>query len=367
MRIASAFDWWVFDAYRTETASLAIYRILFALYMLLFYTRGTRFGWIANFPDAFFHPPFGPMRLFFDGFPTGYFLNGLGLLLSLSLVALLVGYRTRWASLVTGLCLFVGFGFSYSLGKINHNILLLLVPIVMAASNWGDRYSYDALHKRTSGRQEAEGWPIALMALFLGFAMFTAGFAKLLGGWLDPATQAAQGHLVQNFFLLGRHDYLAPFFIGLDSSVFWEVQDYATVLFEVGFLFAAFHPALMRIFAAVAVFFHLGVLLVLNISFTFQLIIYALFVDWTKITRQLPAFSKIRGTAEAIIRKIPPVPLIAVLGGLAYAFGSPLSVLRALTGLSVSYGVVLLFAAAATLLIRFFQLAYGRFLQVKSS
>lgn len=323
MRLSSTrFDAWIHDTFRVDETGLALYRIAYAGFALFVIAPGhdsyTDLVSFAGLPDAMFAPPPGPMALF-TGFPPTWLAYGILLLLNLSLAGLLVGYRTRTAALATGLLFLVVYGFSYSLGKINHNILFVLVPIIMAGSGWGGALSYDALYRI---RREARSWPLTLLAVIIAFAMFTAGFAKLLGGWLDPSTQASYGHLLKHFHVRGRTDLLAPYAVNMDSGFVWEALDYLTVLFELAFIAAVARARSIRLFVALAVVFHFGIMMALNISFHFNLIAYAAFADWTKmgriVRRRLPTIEPTRTIQVAL------PAAAAFLGFVFFAAGSPL-------------------------------------------
>lgn len=354
------FDRWIFDSFSVTPEGLGLYRIAFGLFGLLFIAPGhaayARFTFLASFPDIFFLPPPGPMQLL-SGFPPAAFFDGVHLLLNLCLVAVLFGYRTRWASVLTSVLFLVGYGFSYSLGKINHNMLFVLLPLVMSFSNWGAAFSFDARAGRTS--REVASWPIVLTALLTGFAMFTAGFPKILGGWLDPSTHAAQGRLVREFFIHGRRDLLAPLFVTVESPMLWELFDLMTVGFEVGFLFAVIHPLSTRLFAAAAVGFHTGVMLIMNIAFLPNLIVYAAFLPWTRVARFLPRRSSTRAPSTLRVQR-RTVHAILLPGTTAFFYfvGSPLLWLNGsvsltsdltvidLAAIGIAFGVVLASAAA---------------------
>ncbi len=369
MRLATAFDRWIFDSFRVTPQGLALYRIAYALFVLLVVSPGhgprTRFGALGTFPDAFFLPPPGPMRLL-GGFPPPWFFEALTLALTVSAAALLVGYRTRWASVGIGVLFLVANGFLYSFGKINHTMLFDLVPLVMTFSGWGAAYSVDRLQGRSAGRRVA-AWPLTLLALVVGFGMFTAGFPKLIGGWLDPSTHATYGHLIKQMAVRGRAELLAPFFASLESALFWEALDYATVAFEVGFLFAIFHPRTTRLFAALAVLFHLGILLMLNLAFAINMITYAAFLDWERLRRALHVPRRL--PAAHVPTWAAPAGVLA-LGTLFYLFGSPLLLLNAafpfasdLTALEVVVTVgaaLVVVALAARRTLAFLRSAGGR-------
>ncbi|SHK30159.1 HTTM domain-containing protein [Rhodothermus profundi] len=323
---ARRLDHWLFNAFQPTAEGLAAYRIAFALFVLFILDPGHspyfNFHPIGELPDSFFLPPPGPMQLF-GGFPPRWFFAGLHFLLDLSLVALLFGYRTRLASWLTGLLLLIGFGFLFSAGKINHVLLFVLLPWVMSFSNWGATWSLDAWLGRT--RATVAGWPLSLLALLIGFALFTAGFTKLLGGWLDPSTHAARGHWLKQYFIIGRQDLLADLVTAPLPSGLWELMDWGTVVLEMGFLPAAFAPRLFRVFLSLMVLFHLSTALLFNITFVQNLIVYAAFLNWNQLATHVPRF---RLPPRLIL---PAIPLVAIA---CYLFGSPLRRLDALANFS---------------------------------
>ncbi len=282
--ISEKFNKWIFDTYPFQPRDLAAYRIFYSLFILFVLMPGRPsylyYNFMADLPSDLFFPPYGPMFLL-SGFPPAWFYLLLETGIVVTAVLLLVGYKTRWISLLLGILILIGNGFSYSMGKINHDIIVPLIPLFMAFSGWGAYLSAD---KKLSDPPPVDSsWPVPAIAIFLGFMMFTAGFPKILGGWLSLESFATYGHLINQHFINGRTDFLSAFFVGLDSPVFWVFLDYATILFEVGFLFAVFSFKWMRIFCCLAVIFHFSVMMMLNISFTPNLIVYALFIfDWRR-------------------------------------------------------------------------------------
>lgn len=323
---ASWFDRWIFDSFSVDAAGLGLYRIAVALFSLLILMPGyggLRFDAVARLPDALYLPPPGPMQ-WMPGFPPPLVFDVLHGALYLSLTALLFGYRTRWASIVTTILLLIGSGWFFSAGKINHTMLFVLLPLVMAFSNWGAAFSIDARLRGTSQTPSVASWPLTLAALLTGFAMFTAGVPKILGGWLDPSTQAVQSRVIDQFFVHERQDLLAPIALHLDAPWLWEGLDWITVLFEVGFLVAIVHPVSTRLFAAAAVLFHAGVMLIMNIAFLPNLPIYAAFLPWRRIARALRPYT-------ASFRSVGRLPRWSIGGlfcGTALFFGTVGSPLR---------------------------------------
>lgn len=322
----SRIDTWIHDSFGVSAVGLALYRILFAAFALLVIAPGhdvyVDLVSLAALPDSLYAPPPGPMALF-DGFPSAEIGALLHFLLNVSLIALLFGVRTRAASIAVGVLFLLVYGFTYSVGKINHTILFPLLPLIMSFSGWGAAYSYDGLFR---ARAHVSSWPLTMLALVVGFGMFTAGFAKILGGWLDPGTHAAYGHVVKHFLVRGRTDLLAPTAVEMEHDLFWELIDYGAVCFEIGFLAAVARPRVFRFFAAFAVLFHLGVMLTLNISFVFNIIVYAAFVDLRAAGRTFGAYlPRIRPNIGVRLAMLGGVVVLAIC---AQIYGSPLLLLN---------------------------------------
>lgn len=277
---------WYFKSFQVTPGGLGLARITISLGILFFLIPGDgvdHYRFLAALPAEFYAPPPGPMQLLNQFPPLSVFLL-LHSIILLSSVAMLAGFKTKWSSLICGFSMLVLQGILFSVGKIDHEILVPLVPILMAFSNWGAAWSADALRGGTS--RSVESWPLALIALLIGFMMFTAGFPKLLGGWLDPSTQAAQSHLLNQFYGRERQALLAPIAAGLHAPLLWELFDWLTVFFELFFIASLFRPALFRIFIGLAVLFHAGIMLTMNIAFLPNFIAYALFLNWTHLNQK---------------------------------------------------------------------------------
>src|SRR5690625_7772445 len=95
--------------------------------MILFFLMPpfSLYGYLGSLPSDLFSPPPGPMMLF-SGFPSATTLQALHLLLIVSVLSLLLGYRTRFSSLLTGLLMLTLKGFIYSVGKTNHDLMISL-------------------------------------------------------------------------------------------------------------------------------------------------------------------------------------------------------------------------------------------------
>lgn len=305
------FEKWIFDSFHLKAEGLGLYRVFAALFLILYGLPQTKiYAFLGSLPQEFFHPPPGPM-MFFESFPSESVLLLLHYLLVLSLILLLFGFSTKLMSLAAGLLLLILKGFIYSLGKVNHDILLAVVPLVMEFSGWGKAYSIDAIHK-VRQRAFSQNWTLTLLALIIGFMFFTAGFPKILGGWLDWNTQAVQGHFFKQFFVYHRQDLLAPIGFYLPDFA-WELFDYTTVLLEVGFLFAILQPKSTRIFICFAVLFHFCTMLLLNISFLPNFLAYAAFLNWNWINRKLREIGESFSLPPTEKKLLSPLIIAAVM------------------------------------------------------
>ncbi|GAA0297149.1 HTTM domain-containing protein [Kineococcus aurantiacus] len=301
-RLAARFDAWAGRGDLTAV-DLGRYRVLFALVLLL---SPRDFAWVSAFPDSFVDGPPGPFALL-HAVPPAAVLHGLEVVVGVAAAFLLVGFATRTASVVLACALLLGYGTGYSLGKIDHTIFTLLVPVVMAFARWGDAVSVDALRRRGPAPATPQ-WPLRLLALLVGLGFLTAAVPKLLSGWLSPATQAVQGVMFNQYYANDRTELLARSFVHLDSRWFWESLDVATVLLEGLLVLAVLNWWWWRAGIAVAALFHLGVLLMMNIGFSGNVLTYAAFVPWSRV--RLPHVAWSARTLRAWRVAGPPAALV---------------------------------------------------------
>ena len=152
--------------------------------------------------------------------------------------------------------------------------------------------------------QEVESWPLVLLSLFIAFMMLTAGIPKILGGWLDPSTQAVKGHVLNQYIVKDRDALLAGMVMNFDVPLFWEILDYATIVFEVGFIAAMFRAGSFRFFLIIAVVFHFSTQLLMNIAFLPNFLAYSVFLQWSRIHDGLIHIQKrVKGSGGPDIEK----------------------------------------------------------------
>jgi hypothetical protein len=254
------------DGYRPASRPMAVLRIAFALYVVVW---PRNIEWIGEMTAVGFAPPAGPFALF-AGPPSMRVIDALEIVRALVAVWVVIGWKTRIASGALSFILVVCSGLAYSYGKSDDLILYDLAPLMFGLAGWGSAWSVDAWRHKAA---QPDGYAMFVYATLIAFGMFTAAVAKAATGWLVPARQATR------FFVTvtahsPRSGPLADLVIQLESAVFWKALDYATLFAEGWLVVAVFIPTLFRIGLLIMSVFHLGVWLVLGIDFHLYLFVY---------------------------------------------------------------------------------------------
>jgi hypothetical protein len=311
----SGFDAWE-ESYRASPQSLSIVRLLFGatlLFLLL-----PRFQWIAGFPDSFFNPPPG-LTSGFTGFPPRTYFIAVDVILIAAAVFLTAGRHVTLASVLISGGLLAGDVWAYSFGKITHDILLVVLPLFLAAAGWDGRTS--------------RARPMALLALVVSLAMATGAWQKIQTGWLDLSASAVLGHSATSAVTDGES---APWRLALRllPRASWELMDYVTVGFESAFILLVARASAFRALCGLACFFHVVVAGLMRITFVWNIPAYAAFVDWE------PLLSRAR-LAEPVDRlqrwlslrgDLPLLAASSILCGIYLRWGSPLRVVARVLG-----------------------------------
>ena len=329
------------SAYETPVEVLAVYRIVFACSLLLH--GGPRVAWLASLPPSLLDPPNG-LPMVWAGVDLGApMLVVVEVGWVALVVALGVGYRTRLISPVLSIWWVVASAMAFSIGKIDHSILIVLVPLFMARSGWGDAYSVDASREHTSREGSSSGFPIGAYSLVVAFGFFTAAMPKAEGGWLDPRTQAARLHFETDYTLRDRTEYLADYAMRIDFAPLWEMADIATIALELALVATVLRPRFYRRALVLVGLFHLCNTLVLNINFGQMLVVYVLFA--------LPAAAPRWMTHT---QRSLPVWVAAMMGVLALGtigWDSGYAALSALTGIDLGWIGIVDVVVATTVLV----------------
>lgn len=264
----------LFKSYNPSDEFLAFYRIFFSLYLL--WMGISNDSWVYSIPSSAMHPPISILSCT-DRVPPEWFFIACYYSMYLCLLLILIGLKPRIFAILYMIVYIVSSNYAFSFGKINHTFVYALPIIIMAFSPWNRIYSFFPEPKRETDVL-SRSWPMFLLSMLLGFGIFTAGLAKILGGWLNTDMQSTQVFFYQYRYGVGWHDLMSDTYDKINSQFFWEFLDYCTVFFESVFIVAFLKPKFFRLMIWITLFFHLNVLLMFNISFTYAIGFYALFI-----------------------------------------------------------------------------------------
>ena len=304
IRLQKVYERWMFNAYSCSSFQLALYRIIFT-FTLIFFIGVPQFSTkIIVFPDGFFNPPplFG---LFFNDIPPIIYFKITDVILHIGFYCTFIGLLTKASGIISASICIINFGFIFSTGKIDHSFILWFTLFMMSFSGWGKEFSIDSIVFNTKNIK-IQSWPISILSMGLGFAFFTAGLIKLISGWLGTSSSMFRAFFLRNYYVQQKQANLAKLFENFNFQLFWEIGDWFTVLFEIGFLVVVFQPALFRFFTLLANFFHGLVMLIMNISFHTFLPLYLLFwvplIPNQVIMRARAIFAKLNQNKLTLIR-----------------------------------------------------------------
>lgn len=285
--------WWrsmqAFASISSNHTGLAYFRILFGLFLLVFETY--HWGWLGHIPDALFNPTDLNVIRIFDTFPSSSFLAIADTLIVMLLLCITLGIKTRWCSLLAFFMVLVMNGFAYGFGKIDHEILVTTLFLVMAFTNSGVKL---ALWPDTPLPPVVQNIAIAFYAMAIAFGLFSAGFPKAIM-WIDfdTSTSGILRWYYNGYYNLGRVDLLAPYFAHMPLWLL-ELADYIVPIFEsLGFYFLLRSRRHWRLWLVLLCFFHLFNTLILNIPFTRHVLVYGFFLLPHVLPKNLPSTSKI--------------------------------------------------------------------------
>jgi hypothetical protein len=317
------------DRPAVSAADLAVFRVLFAVTMLLLLPTA-RFA--RHLPETGFAPPPGPFALL-PTYPPDAVVIGFEIVAALALVALALGWHTPRASAASGLLLLFVTGLHNSFGQVDHVAMFGAIPLILSVSGWGNTRSLDAAR----GRQHVERpWTQRLLALTIGVAFLVAAIPKIESGWLELQTQAAHGHLLRRVLAGDNTGPLGDLIAGRGPWLIWESLDWMTVGLEVLVVLSVVAWRSFRLGIAFAAIFHGLVLVLLGIPFPAATLAYAAFIPWTRLPVPRTLLSRIPRTSGAVAT---PLVLTAVPIGAAGAW--TLAALVPDFGISVAVVVVL--------------------------
>ncbi|WP_442589260.1 hypothetical protein ACSBL2_24895 [Pedobacter sp. AW31-3R] len=276
----------ILNDYYIDPKYLSIYRIIYC-FIVLFLIGLPSYSWIAGSLDYLFNPPVLSFSALFSHFPAGWFFITLTLLNLCFFMLMFLGVASRWTSLLFSITCIIGHNFWYSFGKIDHLLLWYLAPAFLGFAGWGKYFSLNLFtQKHTSYKisSNTNAMIILIFALAIGFSMFTSAAEKMIGGWLSWKGEGVRFHFLRIYNTIDRNDFLTPILQSFDNHIFWKMMDYSALILEFGFIFSVIRIKYFRFFIAAGVVFHMLVLLMFNIPFYSNLIVYLIFIDWNLLT-----------------------------------------------------------------------------------
>jgi len=301
--------------YRMPDAHWTALRVIIALYYGLS-MMPPNLTPLTSLPDALFQPPLGFMRLL-HGFPSEGLAIALLVASYVAIAALLVGVAVRLAGIGLTLLLVLGYGFQFSTGKVDSNIVELLLPLVLAFGAGRQR----DLENSNNGRRVRFQPAVFVWAWVVASLLVTAALPKLIGGWLDPSVSATRQYFLHTYHEIHRTAFLQPLALRLDIPVVWKGLDYFTLLAEGIFLIAPFRRRWMQWGSMLMMCLHVGILLVLNIPSVGFFLAYAVFFDLSGcFPKRLVALATGYQRRPALLQIGWVLGVAALLGGLGYGY-----------------------------------------------
>lgn len=273
---------WVFNSFPVSREFINAYRVFYCLFLLIL-DPVIDFNWIATLPNSIYSPPISLLS-FTENLPPLWFFKCLTYCANFTLFTLLFGIKIRTSSIVFTCCMLLGKNYESSFGKIGHDAIIYLIPLILSLIDW---------HKQENKEEEnTPSWPLTLLCVLFGFSMFTAVFPKFITGWLNPSSKITYNYIQQYYYVYQWKGLLTEHFLTIQSHVFWKLVDYTTLTFELLVFTAIFNKRIFRYSLIACLFFHLNVILLLDINFLENIVLYALFINPKYIPETVKIFIK---------------------------------------------------------------------------
>jgi predicted DCC family thiol-disulfide oxidoreductase YuxK len=187
-------------------------------------------------------------------------------------------------------------------GKVNHSTMhLIIFGVILACSPSSDALSADAIRAairaadrgelRRADRGAAYGFALKAMMLVVGLAYFFPGAWKVSIGWDGWFTGTNLSRLILGALYGHEPSAFQRWMLGQPTLLFGGTI--ATIVFELGFVFAILFPR-VRPFAALAgLGFHNAIGLLMAIPFGSLQICYVIFFDWQTMLAAVAAHRRV--------------------------------------------------------------------------
>ena len=169
---------------KSETVTLAFFRLAFGLMMFFSIVRFASYGWIDKF---YIQPKF---HFTYYGFewvkPIGNFTYFLFIICGLAALLVAIGYRYKIAITI----FFLSFTYIEFMDKttyLNHYYFISVVSFILIFLPANANYSVDAYLNEKIKKIQIPTWNIDILKVMLAIVYFYAGLAKLNSDWLFHA------------------------------------------------------------------------------------------------------------------------------------------------------------------------------------
>jgi hypothetical protein len=255
----------------TYSINLEYFRISFGIYILIT-TKNLSF--LGELPNGLFRPMVLTFANLFNSWPSTTILIMLYYASLTLAVAIILGLKTRLSLFGIGILGLVNASFFYGFGKIDHSIMIALLPFVLAFSNCGT-----SLALVPDKKIKSENIALTVYSVFIVFGFFTAGYEKALN-WIDfdLNTSGFLSWFYQGYYSYDRTKLLASAVTSFHPLI-TEAMDYLAVLFEItGVFFLVFSRRSWILYLIIAGLFHLANTVLLNIPFSSHLMVFGLWI-----------------------------------------------------------------------------------------
>lgn len=257
------------------TKELVYFRVLYGTLILLYFLPS--WSYLKEVPPGFFEPKLLSFANLTNNFLPDFLYTSLDVLVVILILCIILGVYTRISLILMFVVSSVLFSYAFSLGKIDHYTSLFLFTYpVLAFTNLGTDL---ALIKDREISNSIQNKALGMMGILIAFGFFSGGFAKCLF-WIDFDMNTSGffdwfygGYFNDNnTYLLAKHVFKLPI-------ILFEIADHVISVFEiVGFIFLVKGKRHWITYLTIASVFHFSNLLLLNFSFSLNVLSYGIFI-----------------------------------------------------------------------------------------
>jgi predicted DCC family thiol-disulfide oxidoreductase YuxK len=290
---------WRYFWFEPVTATnLGVCRILFFGGIFLFYFPYDASVW-APISEAYWVPVWMFRQFHLTPFPASW-LAAMSVLWKSALLLSCIGLLTRVSTAVAFVLGLYLIGLPNNFGSAQHNDTIIILALgYMAVSRCGDGCSLDSLIRaaRTSDFSDGKkasgeyAWPIRLVWVSLALIFFAAGVSKIRHSGLEWVTSDNMAIvLLQHNYHIANAEPLTS--LGLNLAQYptlCSLLALLTILVEIGYPLALFHPVARWFFVPSAFLMQVGIRAFMGPSFGQYLICNLFWLPWPVIGKSLSA------------------------------------------------------------------------------